>query len=170
MGRYYDMVKANYNKLRNDEGVMWNSIEMWDKHLEAMREHHPDKYWEIMRTTHELMYGKHFDKMYAEWEVAQMHHTDDSGKVHKGEHWSLDQTNGVFSKYRSKIPSEYNEYDFYVALNAHYHDTVCVASRHFGSEDAVSAYIIDEAVAVWLMDEDWPHPDKVWVYFSAKNK
>ena len=23
MGRYYEMVKANYNKLRNDEGVMW---------------------------------------------------------------------------------------------------------------------------------------------------
>lgn len=28
MGRYYDMVKANYNKLRNDESVMWGSIEM----------------------------------------------------------------------------------------------------------------------------------------------
>ena len=60
MGRYYDMVKANFNKLRNDEGVMWGSIEMWDKHLEEMREHHPDKYWEMMRHTHELMYGKHF--------------------------------------------------------------------------------------------------------------
>lgn len=44
MGRYYDMAKANFNKLRNDEGVMWASIEMWDKYLEEMREHHPDKY------------------------------------------------------------------------------------------------------------------------------
>jgi hypothetical protein len=26
MGRYYDMVKANYNKLRNDEGVMWGRL------------------------------------------------------------------------------------------------------------------------------------------------
>ena len=48
MGIYYDMVKANYNKLRNDESVMWGSIEMWDKHLEEMREHHPDKYWDMI--------------------------------------------------------------------------------------------------------------------------
>ena len=41
MGRYYDMVKANFNKLRNDESVMWGSIEMWDEHLEEMREHPP---------------------------------------------------------------------------------------------------------------------------------
>lgn len=25
MGRYYDMVKANFNKLRNDEAVMWGA-------------------------------------------------------------------------------------------------------------------------------------------------
>lgn len=43
MGRYYDMVKANFNKLRNDEGVMWASIEMWDGYLEEMHEHYPDK-------------------------------------------------------------------------------------------------------------------------------
>ena len=37
MGKYYDMVKANYSKLRNDDNVMWGHIEMWDKHLEEMR-------------------------------------------------------------------------------------------------------------------------------------
>lgn len=83
MGRYYDMVKANFNKLRNDEGVMWASIEMWDGYLEEMHEHYPDKYWQIMRDTHELMYGKHFDQVYAEWEVAQMHHKSPDGKEHK---------------------------------------------------------------------------------------
>ena len=80
MGKYYDMVKANYNKLRNDEGVMWGSIEMWDKHLEEMREHHPDKYWEMMRKTHEMMYGMHFDAVYAEWQVEHMHHMGEDGR------------------------------------------------------------------------------------------
>ena len=51
MGRYYDMVKANFNKLRNDDNVMWGNVEMWDKHLEEMREHHPDLF---AKTAHVL--------------------------------------------------------------------------------------------------------------------
>ena len=41
MGRYYDMVKANYNKIRNDESVMWGSVEIIDKQLEEMMKPHP---------------------------------------------------------------------------------------------------------------------------------
>lgn len=167
MGRYYDMVKANYNKLRNDEGIMWENIKMWDKHLEEMREHHPDMYWEIMRRTHEMIYGKHFDEEYAKWQVKQMRHKGDDGKEYKGEHWSLEQTNDVLAKQRSKVPAEYNEFDFYVALNAQYHDTICVAKKYFNDDVMAGTYIIDEAIAVWFNDSDWP-TGKVWEYF-AKN-
>lgn len=170
MGRYYEMVKANFNKLRNDEGVMWNSIEMWDKHLEEMREHHPDKYWEIMRDTHELMYGKHFDKMYAEWEVAQMRHKSADGKEYKGEHWSLEQTTEVMQKYRAKIASEITPCDFYVALNAQWHDYICWAKEHFPNEVDAELGIIEMAVRFWFMDDDWEEPTKVWCYFRMKNK
>lgn len=31
MGRYYDMVKANFGKLRNDEAAMWEHIEIMDR-------------------------------------------------------------------------------------------------------------------------------------------
>lgn len=168
MGRYYDMVKANFNKLRNDEGVMWSSIEMWDKHLEEMREHHPDKYWEMLRKTHELMYGKHYNKEYAEWEVDRMSHMGDDGREYKGEHWSMSDTTSVMSKFRGRIPAEYNEYDFYVALNTHWHDTICVAKRHFSTIEEAESYVIDEAVAVWFNDADWPTKDKVWRYFRCK--
>ena len=168
MGKYYDMVKANYNKLRNDDNVMWGHIEMWDKHLEDMREPQPDKYWDIMRKTHEMMYGMHFDAVYAEWQVEHMYHIGDDGREYIGEHWSLKDTTAVMQKYRARIPGEYNEYDFYVALNTHWHDTICTAKRHFSTIEEAEAYVIDEAVAVWFNDQDWPSHDKVWRYFRCR--
>lgn len=162
------MVKANFNKLRNDESVMWGSIEMWDKHLEEMREHHPDMYWAMMRHTHELMYGKHFDKEYAEWEVEKMHHKGKDGRVYKGERWSHDDTTAVMAKYRNVLPPEITPCDFYVALNTHWHDTICTAKRHFSTPEEAEAYVIDEAVAVWFNDQDWPSHDKVWRYFRCR--
>ena len=169
MGRYYDMVKANYNKLRNDESVMWGSIEMWDKHLEEMREHHPDKYWEIMRDTHELMYGKHFDKEYAEWEVEQMCHKSKDGKVHRGEHWTIEQTTEVMQSYKSKLPAEITPGDFYVALNTEWHDYICWAKEHFPNEADADNAIIEMAVRFWFLDDDWGTPTKVWEYFRVKD-
>ncbi|MEE1070031.1 MAG: hypothetical protein U0K81_06125 [Paludibacteraceae bacterium] len=168
MGKYYDMVKANYNKLRNDDNVMWGHIEMWDKHLENMREPQPDKYWDIMRKTHEMMYGMHFDAVYAEWQVEHMYHIGDDGREYIGEHWSLKETTTVMQKYRARIPGEYNEYDFYVALNTHWHDTICTAKRHFSTAEDAETYVIDEAVAVWFNDQDWPSHDKVWRYFRCR--
>lgn len=164
MGRYYDMVKTNYNKLRNDESVMWGSIEMWDKHLEEMKEHHPDKYWDMMRNTHELMYGKHFDREYAEWQVEQMHHKC-GGKVYKGEHWSHEEATAVMQKYRGTLPSEITPCDFYVALNSQWHDYHCFMKEHFESEEGVELAIIESAVGFWFKDDDYPTNDKVWCYF-----
>lgn len=69
MGRYYDMVKANYNKLRNDDNVMWGSVNLMDELLEEMEKHHKERYWKILRDTHELIYGKHFNEEYAVWQV-----------------------------------------------------------------------------------------------------
>lgn len=169
MGKYYDMVKANYNKLRNDDNVMWGSIEMWDKHLEEMREPHPDKYWDIMRKTHEMMYGKHFDKEYAEWEVEKMHHKGKDGRVYKGERWSHDDTTAVMAKYRNVLPPEITPCDFYVALNATWHDYTCWAREKFPTETEAEGAIIEMAVRFWFQDEDWGDNDKVWEYFSLKH-
>lgn len=166
MGRYYDMVKANYNKLRNDESVMWGSIEMWDKHLEEMREHHPDKYWEMMRHTHEMMYGKHFDKEYAGWQVERMHHTSPNGSVHRGEHWTIDQVLAATNKHRNKLPAEVTEWDVYVALNSQWHDYDNWAATKFDSPEQRDIAIIDGAIAFWFADEDYPSPTKVWDYFA----
>jgi hypothetical protein len=97
-----------------------------------------------------------------------MSHTGEDGREYIGEHWSLKETTAVMQKYRARIPGEYNEYDFYVALNTHWHDTICTAKRHFSTPEEAEAYVIDEAVAVWFNDQDWPSHDKVWRYFRCR--
>ena len=164
MGRYQDLAKANYNKLRNDESVMWGSISIIDALLEEMAEHHKERYWKVMRDTHELMHGKHFNKEYAEWQVERMHHKC-GDKVYKGEHWTYEQTSDVMTKYRSLLPSEVTPCDFYVALNAQWHDYECVAKVMFPTEEEAEKAIIEGAIAFWFKDDDWEGNDKVWSYF-----
>ena len=136
---------------------------------EQLKAHYGKDYYGFYRSyICELMNGKHFDKHYAKCEVEKMSHIGEDGREYDGEHWSLEQTNSVMAKYRGKLPAEVNEYDFYVALNAHWHDTISTAKRHFSTDAEAEAYVIDEAVAVWFMDADWPSATKVWSYFAAK--
>ena len=169
MGRYYDMVKANFNKLRNDEASMWKHIELVDELLEEMAKPHKERYWKVLRDTHEIMYGKHFNREYAEWEVEQMFHKDKEGRVYRGEHWSYDATTGVMSSYKTMLPSEVTPCDFYVALNAQWHDYHCFMREHLPEEEAEEA-IIESAVKFWFLDDDWEDAEKVWEYFRMKNR
>lgn len=167
---YYSIVKDNARKFTGDESVMWASIEQVSDLLEEIKEPHPDIYWAFMRKAHELMFGKHFDEEYAEWEVAQMHHKSADGKVYKGEHWSIEQTTEVMQGYKSKLNADITPYDFYVALNATWHDYICWAKGHFPVEADAESAIIEMAVRFWFMDDDWEGNTKVWCYFRAKNK
>ena len=165
---YYSMVKGNARKFTGDESVMWASIEQVSDLLEDIKEPHPDIYWTFMRRAHELMYGKHFDKEYAEWEVEQMHHQSPDGKEHRGAHWTMEQTNAVYDKYRSRLPSDITPGDFYVALNAQYHDLGQWFMEHMPDKEAAEGAIIESAVKFWFMDDDWPTATKVWCYFRMK--
>lgn len=168
--RYWEIVKSNIDKLNGDDVKMWASVEMVDALLEEMREHHPQRYWQMLRDTHELFYGKHFDKEYAEWQVERMYHKDKNGVTHRGEHWSREQTNSVMAKYKSVLPSEVTPCDFYVALNTQWHDYCELMRELFATEDEVANAIIEGAVRFWFKDDDWESADKVWVYFRSKNK
>lgn len=168
--KYKELVKSNFTRLKNDDDAMWASIESVSELMEEIREQHPDIYRRFMREQHEIMCGKHYNQAYAEWEVSQMYHKNADGTVSRGEHWTLEDTNDVLSKHRGKVPSAYNEYDFYVALNAHWHDVWRLASTRLASEEEAIAYVIDEAICVWFNDDDWVGEDKVWTYFRAKNE
>ena len=168
--RYWEIIKGNIDKFNGDDVKMWASVEMVDALLEEMREHHPQRYWQMLRDTHELFYGKHFDKEYAEWQVERMYHKDKNGITHRGEHWSREQTNAVMASYKSTLPSEVTPCDFYVALNTQWHDYVELMRELFANEEEVEKAIIEGAVRFWFQDEDWDGNDKVWAYFRMKNK
>ena len=167
---YIDYIKKNYNRVRNDDAVMWGSVAIVSALLEEMREAHPAKYWEVMRKTHEVIFGHHFDEMYAKWQVERMHHKGADGKEHRGEHWALEQTNAAMSKFRSKVGSNVNEYDFYVALNAQYHDYIELAKVRTANAEEQDVEIIEGAIAFYFADDDWPTDTKVWDYFSCQAK
>ena len=170
MGRYEDMVKANYNKLRNDDNVMWASVALVDGLLEEMQKHHKERYWEILRNTHELMYGSHFNEEYAKWQVENMHHKSAEGKEYRGEHWGINEVSDVYSKFKNRIPTDITIWDFYVALNSQWHDYWEWAKDKFPTPDMAEMAIIDSAVKFWFQDDDWPSSDKVWCYFKMRAK
>lgn len=163
---YIELVKENAAKYRGDEKTMWASVESVSALLERVKEEHPDLYWAFLREQHEAMVGHHFNKAYAEWQVEHMHHKSIDGTEYKGAHWTIEQTNDVLSGIRSKIPAAYNEWDFYVALNAGYHDFCKTAKKHL--PEKADDLIIDLAVAFWFDDEDWSGATKVWDYFRPR--
>lgn len=169
MCMYEQMIIDNLGKFKGDEKVMKQSVRLVSNLLEKMKEHHHEMYWEFMRDHHEIMYGKHFNRDYAEWEVAQMHHKC-GDKMCKGEHWSHEQTTDVMSSYKATLPAEITPCDFFVALNSQWHDYHCWAKEHFATEEEMELAIIEMAVVFWFKDDDWPTPDKVWSYFRMKNK
>lgn len=164
---YKDFLKENYSKVRGDEAVMWKSVESVSELIEKMKDAHPQMYWSFMREQHEIVRGKHFDEAYAKYEVSQMCHKGADGKMYRGEHWSVEETNSVLSQYRSSVPSQYNEYDFYVALNAQYHDYCAWVKKHIPDKDETEV-IVSSAIAFWFNDEDWGNTSKVWDYFAMK--
>lgn len=169
MCMYEQMIIDNLGKFKGDEKVMKQSVRLVNNLLEKMKEHHPEMYWEFMRDHHEIMYGKHFNRDYAEWEVAQMHHKC-GDKVYKGEHWSHEQTTDVMSSYKTTLPAEITPCDFFVALNSQWHDYHCLYMSLFPSEEEAEKAIIESAIKFWFKDDDWDGNTKVWCYFRMKNK
>lgn len=165
---YEGIIKEAISKFKGDEATMWGSISDVSEMLEEIRDTMPKLYWGMLRRTHVRMHGRHFNKEFAMWQVSKMHHKGADGRDYEGEHWTIEQTNEVFAKYRGKIPSAYNEWDFYVALNAQYHDYCAWAKRKFTENQ--DAEIIEMAIAFWFNDEDWPGQTKVWDYFDVVNK
>jgi len=165
---YEQIIKESFAKFKGDEQTMWASIKLVNDTLHKIKEENPTLYWNFMRDAHEIMQGKHYNEAYAKWEVEQMHHKSPDGKVYKGEHWSLEQTDAVMSKYRTKLPGNVNEYDFYVALNSAWHDFSCWAREKFSTDTEVEVAVVELAIAYWFNDADYEGDGKVWRTLSGK--
>lgn len=165
---YAEIVRGNFPKFKGNEQVMWDNVCAVSDLLKKIKDVHPDIYWDFMRKAHVSMNGRHFNKEYAKWQVENMFHKGEDGRRYEGEHWTFEQTNAVMAKYRSRINAAYTEWDFYVALNASYHD-YCVMAKKKNPTDYESD-IIEMAMAFWFTDDDWSGATKVWDYFAMLNE
>ena len=140
------------------EQAMWASIERIDDALQILKEEHPDKYWKLLRKTHQELYGPHYDEEFAEYDVSQMSYTDKDGRSHHGEYWTVDEAEAAVRN--RNLPSGTNRWDVYVALNA-MHADLC---KSFEDDD-----IVEAAYLFWFADEDAPD-GKIWLYCSKMQK
>ena len=81
---YRTIIENARNKGVTSEKVMWSSIARIDGVLDTIKDEHPDLYWNLLRDTHEELYGPHYDKEFAEYDVNSMHCTDKDGKLRHG--------------------------------------------------------------------------------------
>lgn len=135
-----------------------------DKIMKPFEHEHKDEFWNVMREMHELYEGCHYDEAFAMWEVSQMHHTDKSGILHRGQHWTIEQIDAVCKANRSMFKPKDNVYDVYVALHSWWHDNICQDKIDFG--DNAESKNIERGLAYFFADEDAPD-GKIWRYYKG---
>jgi hypothetical protein len=138
-----------------NEKAMYAGIDRVDTLLSALEKEHPHEYWKFMRSTHEDLYGPHYDEEFANWDVSQMHSTDKEGKQYTGAHWTRSEIEAATAS--KSFPKGTTKCDLYVVYNAMWHDMHKLYS---------DAEILDMAYLFYFADEDAPS-GKVWKYINA---
>lgn len=160
-----ELVKK-YGKNKGED-VMWASVEVISK---ALEEHlNKEELDTLKKKMYYSMVGGHYDKDFADKQIAQMYYTSEDGMKHYAPYWSEDEVRQVYNEVRGNI-GNYNFYDFEVALNMIKSDNYTLIKRWFPNdtkEDCTRRFI---ALTVnWLNDADNPYGDeKVWGYFNKK--
>ena len=63
----------------------WDLICSMECLFDNLEETDKEKFWEVMKDIHEDIKGKHFDEVYAEYEVSDMYSTNIRGVVVRGD-------------------------------------------------------------------------------------
>lgn len=156
--KYRAMIEEARRTGKAGETAMWASIESVDELLEDLKEEHPDRYWAFMRRAHEDMHGRHYNEEFAEWDIGQMHSTDQNGVTHHGAHWTRQEVSQAMQGH--PLPASVTECDKWVAANAMWHDL------HRGFDDR---QIILAAILFFFSDEDWGADGKIWCYMQKRH-
>ena len=151
---YRQMVEAAVKGGAGDK-AMWASVDVTSELMEQLEHKHPDIYGHYMRKAHEAIYGKHYNRYFAEEDVEKLHYTDKDGKEHHGGYWTIEQIKEATAE--NKFPAGTTDWDKYVAYNAAYADF----SKKFEDGD-----ILCIAWLFYFADEDWKGDTKVWDYMS----
>lgn len=163
--KLYDLIKK-YGTGKG-ESTMWESVKYMSEIVEKMKETNEAEYWKIVKGMYATMVGKHFNEEFAMWQVEQMYFKDKNGGVHKAPYWSEEKIKNIYETHKGKIPSVYNCWDFYVAINMLKADNYCMLMewQPNSTDEEIDAKIVQMAIN-YFNDEDAPHPHtKIWSYF-----
>lgn len=158
----------NYNLGNINQAHLVEAMNAFVDALDYLETKDKDMYWKTMKCFHEHIKGKHFDEMYAEYQVSNMYHKRKDGIVHKGEVFDINKARQVYEQHVRNINSNITIFDVYVAINAQYHDYHCQLKEWFSNtnEEELNHKIIESAITFWFKDDD-AGEGKVWNYFKT---
>lgn len=125
-----------------------------------------EEYCTLCKHVYCVLAGGHFNETFADEQIRGMYYEDKSGK-HFAPYWSKEEVKKIYDNYKSKIPTEYNFYDFEVALNMIKSDNYNLMESWFGGDGKETERYTELAIN-WLDDPDNPFgKEKVWRYFNS---
>lgn len=129
-------------------GTAWNIICRFKDIVENKNDKDNEMFWCIMKDIHEELRGKHFDEVYATYQVDNMYHTDNKGNKITSPMFTPIDVRKLYDKKFKSINSNITFWDVYVALNAQYHDNIELYKEWFGEDNIenIKDKIIESAI------------------------
>ena len=148
------------------EGMMWTTLSIVSQAIDDSMEHEARE--RLLRRLYCKMSDGHYNKEYAEEDVAKMYYVDEDGKMVYAPYWTEQQVRAVYDSVKRSIPGEYNFWDFFVTLQMVRADNCELMREWF--PDASAEELDGRFVALalnWLNDPDNPYCDsKIWKYLN----
>lgn len=168
MKNFEHIIDHYKDHIRLDNETAWNIICRFKDIVENKNDKDNEMFWCIMKDIHEELRGKHFDEVYATYQVDNMYHTDNKGNKITSPMFTPIDVRKLYDKKFKSINSNITFWDVYVALNAQYHDNIELYKEWFGEDNIenIKDKIIESAIVNWFEDED-AGIEKVWNYFRA---
>lgn len=150
--KMYESFKGNPKGIE----VMEKTVDVFDKHLEDLKEAHPDLYKKLENKLYIAAYGYHFNEEMLKEALSTMINDDDS----KSPKWKISDTTQVARNSGISF-SKFNEYDWNYVMNMIYSDYCEVLG------DNVMSYV--KMANKFLNDKDAPDGKALRYYMCMKD-
>lgn len=150
------------------EGMMWDTVKAVSEAVDAgMSEKDKEA---LMARIYGMLSGGHFDEDHAVEAVSKMGYVDKDGDKRSAPYWTIPEVSDVYESVKDRIPSCYNEWDFYVTMNWCMSRYRMLLEDWFPKIDAEELAVRLSDLAVnFLSDEDSPFgKKKIWGYLHGQ--
>lgn len=100
-----------------------------------------DAYCALYKDIYSELVGGHFNKEFADSQIAKMYYTDEKGEKHYAPYWTEGEAKEAYEKVKAKLPADYNFFDFEVVLNMVKSDYCPLLARWYKEEHLQTAPI-----------------------------